>query len=55
MGIDALNFIDSKGQFVCQLSNARILFVQGDDGKVQKLNLEVAGQKKDAPRIEWSR
>jgi len=42
----------SEKEFVIKEVNARILFVDGPDGKANKLNLDMAGQKKDAPRIE---
>ena len=32
--------------------NARITFIEGPDRKVNKLNLDMGGQKKDALKIE---
>jgi CubicO group peptidase (beta-lactamase class C family) len=42
----------SEKEFFLRDANARIIFVEGVDGKVNKLNLDMAGQKKDAPKIE---
>jgi hypothetical protein len=42
----------SEKEFTVREVNARIVFVQDPNGKVNKLNLDMAGQKKDAPRIE---
>jgi CubicO group peptidase (beta-lactamase class C family) len=42
----------SETEFVARDVNAKIIFVPGPDGKVSKLNLDMAGQKKDAPKIE---
>ncbi len=42
----------SEKEFVIMDINARIIFVEGPDGKVNKLNLDMGGQKKDAPKIE---
>jgi CubicO group peptidase (beta-lactamase class C family) len=42
----------SDKEFIIRDVNARILFVPGPDGKVNKLNLDMGGQKKDAPKIE---
>jgi CubicO group peptidase (beta-lactamase class C family) len=42
----------SEKEFVVMDINARITFVEGPDGKVNKLNLDMGGQKKDAPKIE---
>lgn len=42
----------SDKEFIVREANARILFVDGPDGKVTKLNLDMGGQKKDAPKIE---
>lgn len=42
----------SEREFVARDVNARITFVAGPDGKIEKLNLDMGGQKKDAPRIE---
>jgi hypothetical protein len=45
-------FPASEKEFFLRDVNARITFVDGPDGKVNKLNLDMAGQKKDAPKIE---
>jgi hypothetical protein len=42
----------AEKEFILMEANARILFVEGPDGKVSKINLDMGGQKKDAPRIE---
>ena len=42
----------SEKEFVIMDVNARITFIEGPDGKVNKLNLDMGGQKKDAPKIE---
>jgi CubicO group peptidase (beta-lactamase class C family) len=42
----------SETEFVLKEANGRILFINGHDGKVEKLNLDMGGQKKDAPKIE---
>lgn len=42
----------AEKEFVVMEANARILFVEGPDGKINKINLDMGGQKKDAPRIE---
>jgi CubicO group peptidase (beta-lactamase class C family) len=42
----------SEKEFVVMDINARITFIEGADGKVSKLNLDMGGQKKDAPKIE---
>jgi hypothetical protein len=42
----------TEKEFIVMEANARILFVEGPDGKVNKINLDMGGQRKDAPRIE---
>jgi CubicO group peptidase (beta-lactamase class C family) len=42
----------SERDFILKDINARITFIQSSDGKTNKLNLDMGGQKKDAPKIE---
>jgi CubicO group peptidase (beta-lactamase class C family) len=42
----------SEKEFILKDLNARISFIPGSDGKINKLNLDMAGQKKDAPKVE---
>lgn len=44
-------FSISENEFMVKEVNAKLLFVKETDGKVNKLILDMAGQKKEAPRI----
>jgi CubicO group peptidase (beta-lactamase class C family) len=42
----------SEKEFILREINARVTFIKEPDGKVSKMIVDMAGQKKDAPRVE---